>query len=100
MWWLWPHLRRLWTVTGAVLVGLIVTWLYSLLSEQAVPHPSIVATLFHDHWPWFGGAAVALHDEGAVIMDEWHPLWAASHVPSSLHHETPMVMGQEEIAQV
>src|ERR1700757_4962286 len=60
MWWLWPHLRRLWTVTGAVLVGLIVTWLYSLLSEQAVPHPSIVATLFHDYWPWFGGAAVAL----------------------------------------
>jgi 2,4-dienoyl-CoA reductase-like NADH-dependent reductase (Old Yellow Enzyme family) len=28
------------------------------------------------------------------------PLWAASRVPSILHHETPTVMGQEEIAQV
>jgi len=33
-------------------------------------------------------------------MDEWHPLWAASRIPSILHHETPMVMGQAEIDRV
>jgi len=41
-----------------------------------------------------------VHDKGAMIMDEWHPLWAASRVPSILHHETPMVVGRAEIDQM
>lgn len=33
MWWLWPHLRRFWTATGAVAVGVVATWLDNLMSE-------------------------------------------------------------------
>jgi len=38
-----------------------------------------------------------VHDKGTMIVDEWHPLWAASPVPSFLHKETPMVMEQHHI---
>jgi 2,4-dienoyl-CoA reductase-like NADH-dependent reductase (Old Yellow Enzyme family) len=38
-----------------------------------------------------------VHDKGMMIVDEWHPLWAASRVPSFLHRETPMVMEQQHI---
>lgn len=38
-----------------------------------------------------------VHDKGSTIMDEWHPLWAASRVPSNVHHETPMVMQQVHV---
>jgi TolB-like protein/Tfp pilus assembly protein PilF len=126
MWWLWPHLRRLWTVTGAVLVGLIVTWLYSLLSEQAVPHPSIVATLFHDYWPWFGGAAVALatvsvvaerayrHREARAprplrakqtllrtLLDELGAPFRSSRPPIRLHSSQPALVGRDvELARL
>jgi 2,4-dienoyl-CoA reductase-like NADH-dependent reductase (Old Yellow Enzyme family) len=37
------------------------------------------------------------HDKGTMIVDEWHPLWGASRLPSIAHRETPMVMGQAEI---
>src|SRR5712691_10054081 len=45
-------------------------------------------------------AGWGVHDKGSMVMDEWHPLWAASRVPSILHHETPMVVGQAEIDQM
>lgn len=38
-----------------------------------------------------------VHDKGSTIIDEWHPLWGASRVPSNVHHEVPMVMEQEHI---
>ena len=38
-----------------------------------------------------------VHDKGTMIVDEWHPLWAASRVPSVVHKETPMVMEQSHI---
>jgi 2,4-dienoyl-CoA reductase-like NADH-dependent reductase (Old Yellow Enzyme family) len=38
-----------------------------------------------------------VHDKGMMVIDEWHPLWAASRVPSVLHHEIPMEMEQEHI---
>ena len=38
MWWAWPHLRRLWAAVGTITAGLAVTWVYSLLSERALPH--------------------------------------------------------------
>jgi 2,4-dienoyl-CoA reductase-like NADH-dependent reductase (Old Yellow Enzyme family) len=38
-----------------------------------------------------------VHDKGTTVMDEWHPLWAASRVPSNVHHEIPMVMEQEHL---
>jgi 2,4-dienoyl-CoA reductase-like NADH-dependent reductase (Old Yellow Enzyme family) len=38
-----------------------------------------------------------VHDKGTMIVDEWHPLWGASRLPSIAHRETPAVMGQAEI---
>ena len=44
--------------------------------------------------------ACGVHDKGTTIMDEWHPLWAASRVPSIVHREVPMEMEKEHIADV
>ena len=44
--------------------------------------------------------ACGVHDKGTTIMDEWHPLWAASRVPSIVHREVPMEMEREHIADV
>jgi len=41
-----------------------------------------------------------VHDKGTMIVDEWHPLWGASRLPSIAHRETPMVMGQAEIDEL
>jgi predicted ATPase len=60
MWWLWPHLRRLWAATGAVIVGLVVTYLYSLSSKQALPDFRIISNFLRDYWPWFCGSLFAL----------------------------------------
>ena len=38
-----------------------------------------------------------VHDKGTMIFDEWHPLWAASRIPSIVHREVPMVMEQTHI---
>jgi hypothetical protein len=34
--------------------------------------------------------------EGTMSVDEWHPLWAPSRIPSVVHKETPMVMEQSQ----
>lgn len=60
MWWLWPHLRRVWAGAGAILAGLTVTYLYSLLSEQALPHLRVASKLSHDYWPWLVTATLML----------------------------------------
>ena len=60
MWWAWPHLRRLWAGVGTIIAGLAVTWVYSLLSEQALPHLRIASFLLHDYWPWLGAGLLAL----------------------------------------
>jgi 2,4-dienoyl-CoA reductase-like NADH-dependent reductase (Old Yellow Enzyme family) len=41
-----------------------------------------------------------VHDKGTTIFDEWHPLWAASRVPSFVHREVPIAMEQEHIDDV
>jgi hypothetical protein len=61
----WPYLRRLWALLGAIIVGLAVTWLYSLASEQPLPHLRIAAHLLHDDWPWLTGLLLVL---GAVSI--------------------------------
>jgi len=60
MWRVWPYLRRLWAGTGAIAAGLIVTYLYSLLTGQPVPHLSIFTDFLGDYWIWLGVLAVAL----------------------------------------
>src|SRR5215471_17006183 len=37
MWWLWPHLRRLWAAAGTVSAGLAVNYLYGWLGNQPAP---------------------------------------------------------------
>src|SRR5690348_2345918 len=37
MWWLWPHLRRLWAAAGTVSAGLAVNYLYGWLENKPAP---------------------------------------------------------------
>src|SRR5260370_37859435 len=60
MWWLWPHLRRLWAGVGTVTAGLVVTYLYSLLSEQALPHLRVAVSVLHAYGPWLTGTLLTL----------------------------------------
>jgi 2,4-dienoyl-CoA reductase-like NADH-dependent reductase (Old Yellow Enzyme family) len=41
-----------------------------------------------------------VHDKGAMLMDEWKPLWGVSDIPSVVHTEVPLVMGEDEIAEI
>jgi 2,4-dienoyl-CoA reductase-like NADH-dependent reductase (Old Yellow Enzyme family) len=43
--------------------------------------------------------AAGVHDKG-TMFDPWHPLWAASRVPSVVHNEIPYVMEQDDIDDV
>lgn len=45
-------------------------------------------------------AGWGVHDKGTMVMDEWHPLWAPSRVPSTVHNEIPQVMDQENIDEM
>ena len=78
MWWVWPHLRRLWGAAGATVVGLTVTYVYSLLSEQALPHLRIAANFLRDDWPWFGVALLALA-VASIFAERAHRRQAAPH---------------------
>lgn len=44
--------------------------------------------------------AAGVHDKGTMVHDNWHPLWAASRVPSVVHREVPMVMEKEHILDI
>ena len=41
-----------------------------------------------------------VHDKGTMIMDEWHPLWGISEIPSIVHREIPLVMGKAELRDI
>jgi predicted ATPase len=71
MWCAWPHLRRFWAGVGTVTAGLLVTWLYSLLSEQALPHLRIASTLLHNYWPWLGAGLLAL-TTASIVAERAH----------------------------
>lgn len=67
--------------------------------KRAIPQLERAGDAVHEH-----GAKLfvqlytpGVHDKGTLIMDEWKPLWGASRIPSSYHHENALVMGQEEI---
>ena len=73
----------------------------SAWDKRSIPQYAKLADAVHE----YGARMLAqlagwgVHDKGAMVMDEWHPLWAASRVASVLHHETPMVVGQVEIGR-
>ncbi len=67
--------------------------------KRVIPHYAKLADAVHEY-----GAkqfvqlfTPGVHDKGTMIVDEWHPLWAASRVPSFLHREIPIVMEQQHI---
>ena len=67
--------------------------------KRAIPQYAKLADAVHEH-----GAkqfvqlfATGVHDKGTMMIDEWHPLWGASRVPSTVHREIPLVMEQEHI---
>jgi NADH:flavin oxidoreductase / NADH oxidase family len=74
----------------------------SAWDKRSIPQYAKLADAVHEHGARMFAqlAGWGVHDKGAMVMDEWHPLWAASRVPSILHHETPMVVGQAEIDQM
>ncbi len=41
-----------------------------------------------------------VHDKGTMILDEWHPLWGISEIPSVVHREIPQVMGKAELRDI
>jgi hypothetical protein len=49
MWWLWPHLRRLWAAAGTVSAGFAVNYLYGLLGNQPAP---TLSRLIDYLWPY------------------------------------------------
>ena len=64
----------------------------SAWDKRSIPQYAKLADAVHEHGARMFAqlAGWGVHDKGAMIMDEWHPLWAASRVPSILHHETPL----------
>lgn len=74
----------------------------SAYDEKCIPQYAKLAQAVHEHGArqfiqLFGPG---VHDRGTTIVDEWHPLWAASRVRSITHNEVPLEMGGHEIAQV
>jgi hypothetical protein len=71
MWWAWPQLRRFWAGVGPVAAGLLVTWLYSLLSEQALPHLRIASTMLENYWPCLGAGLLTL-TAASIVAERAH----------------------------
>ena len=44
--------------------------------------------------------ACGAQGKGTMYIDRWHPLWAASRIPSAIYNETPLVMEQVHIDQI
>lgn len=67
--------------------------------KRAIPQYAKLAERVHEHDCRFFVQLFhpGVHDKGTTIIDEWHPLWAPSRVPSNVHHEVPMVMEQAHI---
>ena len=74
----------------------------SAWEKRAIPQYAKLADAVHEHGArqfvqLFG---CGVHDKGTMIMDDWHPLWGVSKLPSIVHHEIPLVMEQEHIDDV
>ena len=60
MWWLWPHLRRLWAAAGTLTAGLVVSYLSSFSSRLLLPDQKTAWKFLSGHWWWLGSALMAL----------------------------------------
>ena len=88
MWSLWPQLRRLWAGVGTVTAGLLVTWLYSLLSEQPLPHSRVALQILDDYWPWLGATLLALTTL-SVVAERAHRRHAGQPLPAISEYLPP-----------
>jgi adenylate cyclase len=60
MWWLWPHLKRIWAVTGAVAVSLAANYLFAVWGRQSVPRLADLSGFLYIDWYWAGAALITL----------------------------------------
>jgi 2,4-dienoyl-CoA reductase-like NADH-dependent reductase (Old Yellow Enzyme family) len=70
--------------------------------KQAIPQFEKFADAVHEYdckgvVQLFG---TGVHDRGTMMMDEWHPLWGVSRIPSMVHNEVPMEMEKEHIREI
>lgn len=69
---------------------------------HSVPQFQKMADIVHEHGA-MGAVELfgpGVHDKGMMLLDEWHPLWGVSDIPSIVHNEVPTVMGTDEIQQI
>ena len=45
-------------------------------------------------------ASMGVHDKGRMFIDQTKAIWGASRIPSLMHNEMPLVMGQYEIDEL
>src|SRR5215831_10056198 len=60
MWWIWPHLRRLWAAAGTLAAGLVVSYLSSFSGKLLLPDQQTARKFLSDHRWWLGSALIAL----------------------------------------
>ena len=95
MWRAWPHLRRIWAAAGAISVGLIVTYLYSLVSRQPLPDLRLIIAVLANYAYWFGAGIVALGIVSFIAEREHRRHKARAATPAS--REATMVPTQSHL---
>jgi 2,4-dienoyl-CoA reductase-like NADH-dependent reductase (Old Yellow Enzyme family) len=70
--------------------------------KRVIPQYAKLADTVHEHGTklFVQLFSCGVHDKGTMIVDEWHPLWGASLLPSIYHREPPLVMGQAQIDEL
>ncbi len=70
--------------------------------RKAVPRFAALAETVHEYGckMFVELAAAGVHDTGAQFIDDWHPVWGASRVPSIVNNEIPAVMDQTVIDEM
>lgn len=70
--------------------------------EKCIPSMERMGEAVHAH----GGrimvqlASMGVHDRGRMFIDRPKPIWGASRIPSLMHNEMPLVMGEAECAEL
>ena len=70
--------------------------------KRVIPQYAKLADAVHEHGckQFVQLFACGVHDKGTTIFDEWHPLWAASRVPSIVHREVPLEMDRDQVLDI
>ena len=90
MWWLWPHLRRLWAAAGTVSAGLAVNYLYGWLGNQPAPALSQFTDYLwrYRYWSLSALLAFAIASVFAERQFRKYKTWPDGTVPANIrfHH--------------